>query len=122
MSEERSAARAPFLWAGAAVFVVMVATVTAFLIVVLFGGDGEPDTGAEPTEVAAPPVTVTADVALRSAPASDTAIAGRLDAGSAIVVAGRSVDGDWLFVEAFDEPTVRGWVESTVVSPAPWTS
>jgi hypothetical protein len=119
MSEERSAARARFLWAGAAVFVVMVATVTAFLIVVLLGGDNEPAIAAEPTEAAAPPVTVTTDVVLRSAPSGDTAIAARLDAGSAIVVAGRSIDGGWLFVEAFDEPTFRGWVEAGAVSPTP---
>lgn len=119
MSEDRSATRAPFIWAGAAVFVVMVATVTAFLIVVLFGGDDEPATAAEPTEVAAPPATVTAEVALRSAPASDTAIAGQLAEGAGIVVAGRSVDGNWLFVEAFDDPTIRGWVEAAAVSPTP---
>lgn len=113
---EPSTNRTAFLWAGAVMTVVVIATVTAFVIIVLFGDDDEASPPATPE---ATPTTVNSAVALRSGPAGDTAINGNLQAGTEVRVIGRSESSDWLFVEVAGPPAVRGWVPLESLTPPP---
>ena len=116
MSEQNFASRTGFLWVGAVAIVVILATVTAFAVIALFGSDSELDPLPEVLE---DPITVTAALPLRSAPAGNTAIAGRLEAGDKVQLLGRNDAGDWLLVQAIAAPNARGWIEASALSPRP---
>ena len=109
------ATRRAFLWVASVMIVVVVAALTAFLLVILFGEDDAPATAE-----AAPPA-VHASAVLRSAPAADTAITARLEAGTEVRILGRNVNADWLFVESIARTEDRGWIETAAVEPAPPT-
>ena len=95
--------------------VVIVATITAVLLVVLL------DSGDDSLAAEADPPTVHEPTALRSAPAADTAIAARLEAGAEVRILGRNPNADWLFVESAANPDDRGWIERALVEPVPRT-
>lgn len=116
MGDQPLTSRTAFLWTGAIALVVVVATVTAFVIVLFFGND---QGASGPAEATGTPTSVTTAVQLRSGPAGDTAINGNLLAGTPVRVIGRDDDGDWIFVEVAGPPTIRGWVQAASLAPPP---
>lgn len=98
----------------------MVATVTAFLIVVLAGGDEDvPIATATATPDLPATAAITGALALRSAPAGDTAITGRLDAGTEVRILGRTEDSTWLLVDVPAQAGLSGWLVAVAVTPSP---
>jgi SH3 domain-containing protein len=121
MSDEPTtptAARGAFLWIGAVILVIMAATVTAFIAVVLLGSDGAPPTSEDPA--ATPTVAVSVrDLALRSAPDGATAIVARITTGDPVSILGRNASGDWLLVAPEADPSTEGWVPADGIDPLP---
>ena len=113
-----AASRSAFLWVGAVMLVVIVATATAFLGVVLFGNDADPPASEEPTATVAIAVAVR-ELALRSAPDGAAAIVARLNTGDAVEITGRDATGDWLIVHPEGNPATEGWVPVDGIDPLP---
>ncbi len=113
-----AASRSAFLWVGAVMLVVIVATATAFLAVVLFGNDANPPASEEPTPTVAIAVAVR-ELALRSAPDGAAAIIARLNTGDAVEITGRDATGDWLIVHPKGNPATEGWVPIDGIDPLP---
>ncbi|MDA0352601.1 MAG: hypothetical protein O3A10_10385 [Chloroflexi bacterium] len=117
MIDEQATTRTGFLWAGAIVLIVVVATVMAFMIVVLFGSDNDP-ISVTPDD-AVERITMVTDTLLRSAPAPDVAVSAQLAAGDEVRIIGRSEDGTWIFLESIERSAARGWAAVNAVTPPP---
>lgn len=114
-----TAARSAFLWIGAVMLVIMAATVTAFIAVVLFGNDEAPPTSEDPAGGPTPVAIAVRDLPLRSAPDGATAIVARITTGDPVSILGRNTDGDWLLVAPEADPSTEGWLPADGIDPLP---
>lgn len=111
-----TASRNGFLWVGGVMLVVIVATATTFLAVVLFGNTADSPAAEQPTATVAVAVR---ELALRSAPDAAAAIVTRLNTGDPVAILGRDATGDWLLVTPEGDPATEGWLPTDAIDPLP---
>jgi uncharacterized protein YraI len=90
------------------------------------GASATPEAGSNnpPTETPLPPSatpslpngTVTAQINIRTGPASSFDSLGLLNPGDRVLITGRTLNGNWLQIEYSSGPAGRGWVAAAYIT------